>query len=773
INIANRSWFESGRIDNTPNPTPSNWSHTVNVSAAANASTPIRIELLDFDSPLSPALVDLDPAVCPSSDPFGFGCAILTVGRPAVDFRGLDLSLNVRTGAFVGVDSATGGDATGTAGGAPTCVAGTESGAATICFTITLGTPIPEVLRVTKTADTDDGLCSADCSLREAVTAAGAGDTIVVPDLGARYLLAGTDWPSHLKIRQPGLKIQGPETGAIIQQTRAENRVFDVHGSASLELSNFTLTGGQAGDNSTALPGHIHGGAIHNHGSVTLVNVTITGNSATLTNSEAVGGGGGIYNAGTLSLTNVTIAGNDASVRAGGIAGSPVTMRNTLIAGNTGANGNCQAAETDNGGNLQFPNGACGVPVATNPPIGALPVNGVFDLPAGSEAIDLGTGTSPPVCPAKDQVGRSRPIDGNGDGVARCDTGAMEYDPTGPGVTHQPLTSSGQPGPVKLTFENVTTAGTTTLQASSTGPAPPTGYRAGAPATYEELSTTAAFTGGVRVCIDYSGRTFSDEAGLRLFRRSGGTWTDETVSLDTAANVVCGRAAALGLFAVFAPNRPPVASVTEPAGGYVVTEGGTVTLHGSGTDPDGDPLTYLWTPATGLSDPTQAMPVFSAGDEGDQTFSLVVSDGDSSSAPASVTVRVVNAPPAVSITAPPSGADYRAGSPVALTASFTDAGAADLHACSFAWDDGTAPQAGVVTEAGGSGTCAGSHTFPAAGVYTVRVTVDDGAGGVTTASTLIVVYDPRPRLVTGGGFLASPAGAYRPQPTAAGPALFG
>ena len=36
---------------------------------------------------------------------------------------------------------------------------------------------------------------------------------------------------------------------------------------------------------------------------MTLVNVTITGNSATLTNSEAVGGGGGIYNAGMLSLT--------------------------------------------------------------------------------------------------------------------------------------------------------------------------------------------------------------------------------------------------------------------------------------------------------------------------------------------------------------------------------------------------------------------------------------------------------------------------------------
>ena len=779
INIANGAWFQSGRIDNTPNPTPSNWTHTVNVSRTATGGrTPIRIEVLDFDGSIfSPELVDLDPAVCPPSPIFGGGCATLTIGRPAVDFRGLDLTLDVRTGAFTGVDSATGGDATGTAGGAPTCVTGTESGAAMICFTITLGTPIPEELRVTKTADTNDGLClPTDCSLREAIKAADAGDTVVVPDLGARYRLTywdPFDEPGHLKIDKPGLKIQGPETGAIIEQTRADARVFDVHGGAGLELSNFTLTGGQAGDNSTAVPGHIHGGGIHNHGSVALVNVTITGNHATQTTSEAVGGGGGIYNAGSASLTNVTIAGNDASVRAGGLAGAPVTLHNTLIAGNTGANGNCQAAETDNGGNLQFPSGACGVPVAASAPIGPLPVNGVFDLPPGSEAIDHGTGTTPPACPSKDQLGGPRPLDGDGDGVARCDTGAIEYDPTGIGVIHQPLGGSGQRGPVTLTFDSVTTAGTTTLQTSSTGPTPPAGYRAGTPARYEDLSTTAVFTGGVRVCIDYSGRTFADEAGLRLFRRTGSTWTDVTVSNDPAANVICGRSTSLGVFALFAPNRPPVASVTEPAGGYVVTEGDTVTLQGSGTDPDGDALTYLWAPATNLSDPTQATPTFSPRDEGDRTFSLVVSDGETSSAPTSVTVRVVNAPPTVSVTAPASGADYRVGSPVALTASFTDAGADDVHTCSLAWDDGTGPDPGVVTEAGGAGTCARSHTFSSAGVYTARVTVDDGDGGVDSASTLIVVVDPRPRLVAGAGLLGSPPGAYRPQPTAAGLAPFG
>ena len=98
-----------------------------------------------------------------------------------------------------------------------------------------------------------------------------------------------------------------------------------------------------------------------------------------------------------------------------------------------------------------------------------------------------------------------------------------------------------------LTFDDVTTAGTTTLAVSGTGPAPPAGYRPGA---YYDLSTTTGFTSGVLVCIDYSGHSFADEGAVRLFRRAGGAWTDETVSLDIAANVVCGRAASLGVFAV-------------------------------------------------------------------------------------------------------------------------------------------------------------------------------------------------------------------------------
>jgi K319L-like, PKD domain/PKD domain len=793
INIANGTWFQSGFIANTAAITPG-WSFTKNVSRTTTGGfTPIRIEILDFNgSIISPDLIDVDPWAC--FDLF-FGCSTAVINRPPTDASGLDLTLDVRSGAFTTVGTA-GADATGTAGSS-TCVTG-ASGApipelATVCFTITIGSTEPENLLVTKRTDGNDGLCSlADCSLREAIGAADTGDTVVVPDLGGAYDLTYSDWdplacqlaqehcePGHLKIQKTGMiTIRGPDTGATIRQTVPGVRVFDVYAGAGVAMSNLTLTGGEAGDNSTALPSHIHGGAIHNHGTIKLVNVTITGNHATSTTNFSVGGGGAIYNAPNAhaELTNVTIVGNNASVRAGGIAGTPVTLHNTLVADNTGPDGNCQSSgspvEADGGGDLQFPGTSCGATIATaskSPVTG--PLDGVYELPPGSEAIDRGVGTSAPACPATDEFGATRPIDGNGDGVATCDVGAVEYDPTGVGVVHQPL-SSGQPGPVTLTFDNVLTAGITTLVTSSTGLAPPHGFRAGTPTLYYSLSTTALYTGGIKVCIDYTGRAFANEPRLRLFHEDAGVWKDETVSLDTAANVICARVTSLSPFAIFGENLPPTASITAPPGGYTVTEGSGLVLQGSGTDPDGDPLTYSWTPATGLSSASVATPTFTQRDEGTRTFTLVVDDGELSSAPASVLVTVVNAPPVVLVTAPTSGAFARAPATVGVTATFTDAGLDDVHTCSVAWDDGSASEPGALPEVPGSGTCTRSHTFAAAGVYTVNVTVADGDGGVATASTLVVVFDPAAGYASGGGAIDSPAGAYRAKPGATGRAGF-
>ncbi|WP_433169159.1 PKD domain-containing protein [Kribbella sp. CA-247076] len=87
-------------------------------------------------------------------------------------------------------------------------------------------------------------------------------------------------------------------------------------------------------------------------------------------------------------------------------------------------------------------------------------------------------------------------------------------------------------------------------------------------------------------------------------------------------------------------NRLPVANAGAPQS---VVAGSTVTLDGSGTDADGDDLTYAWTqtggPAVTLSSTTAAKPTFTAPSSASTlTFSLVVRDGKANSAAATTTV---------------------------------------------------------------------------------------------------------------------------------------
>ena len=89
-------------------------------------------------------------------------------------------------------------------------------------------------------------------------------------------------------------------------------------------------------------------------------------------------------------------------------------------------------------------------------------------------------------------------------------------------------------------------------------------------------------------------------------------------------------------------NQPPTADAGLDQS---VTVGSTVTLDGSGTDPEGETLTYAWTAPSGitLSSNTVASPTFTAPDrDGDYTltFSLVVNDGASDSAPDTVVISV-------------------------------------------------------------------------------------------------------------------------------------
>src|SRR5207248_3122387 len=78
---------------------------------------------------------------------------------------------------------------------------------------------------------------------------------------------------------------------------------------------------------------------------------------------------------------------------------------------------------------------------------------------------------------------------------------------------------------------------------------------------------------------------------------------------------------------------------------------------------------------------------------------------------------------------------------------------------------------GVVTETNGSGSVTGSHTYAAAGIYTVTVTVNDNYGGSASVQfQYVVMYDPAAGYESGAGPFNSPAAAYTDNPSLAGTA---
>lgn len=235
---------------------------------------------------------------------------------------------------------------------------------------------------VTKSDDTNDGVCDDDCSLREAIAVVSSGGTITVP-AGTYTLSSGFE----LRVGR-NLKLMGAGADSTIIQAATEpgvavSRVFNILG-ASVDISGVTIRHGR-------IDTGFGGGGVRNTGILTLVDSTITDNTArtagggilsvvatltlvnstisnntskdsvgggiyvergpltvtnsTVANNTSTGGGGGLgggvfISSGTVTFTNSTISNNNASLTGGGIYnGGVLTLTNTTVSGNTAVNG--------------------------------------------------------------------------------------------------------------------------------------------------------------------------------------------------------------------------------------------------------------------------------------------------------------------------------------------------------------------------------------------------------------------------------------------------
>jgi len=342
-----------------------------------------------------------------------------------------------------------------------------------------------ETFVVTKVTD-DDGPCTIDdCALREAVLAANAlpgADVVEIPGGTYQLTLVGPvledlGMTDDIDITDD-LEMRGDPFAEVTVVGDGTDRVFHTLGNSIVELSDLVITGGASpgggggirvtgggftlrdsavvGNTAKGDGGGIQIGAVT---TATIERCLIEGNSSeqrggglfitlsgpfrfanvintTVANNTAFVGGG-IYLFGTAfhSITNSTIVDNESDVLfSDGFVGditNRLTLKNSLFVNNEC--GYISAIPMSNGHNMEGPTATCFVPGDGDqmgvPDIllGPLADNGgptrTFALLPGSPAIDAGLDSD---CPATDQRGVARPLDGDFDSVAQCDIGAFE-----------------------------------------------------------------------------------------------------------------------------------------------------------------------------------------------------------------------------------------------------------------------------------------------------------------------------------------------------------
>lgn len=182
-------------------------------------------------------------------------------------------------------------------------------------------------LTVTKSTNSNDGVCDADCSLREAVALANDGDSVVFNAnlVGQTFLLGGTEISITKHITIDGF-LNDPNV--VFLSGNNTSRHFYVLPTGELNLKNMILVQGNGGG--VNLPGSGGSIATENGGRLLLDRVSIRGNSA------SSGGAIELFGVAQHVIKNSSITGNRGNFGMAILIGtnSDLYMSNTTISGN-------------------------------------------------------------------------------------------------------------------------------------------------------------------------------------------------------------------------------------------------------------------------------------------------------------------------------------------------------------------------------------------------------------------------------------------------------
>lgn len=215
--------------------------------------------------------------------------------------------------------------------------------------------------------------------------------------------------------------------------------------------------------------------------------------------------------------------------------------------------------------------------------------------------------------------------------------------------------------------------------------------------------------------------------------RSGNTGTLEYLALEIDYDTVNPPA-----------NQPPTADAGPD---QVVDEGDTVNLSGSGTDPDGDTLSFAWAQVSGpsvtLANPNTQTPSFVAPQVSSQevvVIRLTVDDGNGAQDTDDVSITVNDVPAPNQDPVADAGVNFSITEGVSGQLNGTNSSDPDGDSLTFSWAQLSGPSISL------SGSTTSMPTFTAPQVSSAtdavfELTVNDGNGGSDTDTVTVTILD--------------------------------